>query len=80
MRKCVDDFRRRMDEMQEMARAKHTALKQASEEVKQFHEFYPNEDEKNGDTKSLVYLTDMEVQEILEVEEMLLSFPAFYNE
>lgn len=69
----------RLNEIMEIAKAKLTALRQASDEVRQFHEFYPNQDAKNGDKNSLVFLSDNEVEEILEVEEMILSFPSFYN-
>lgn len=60
------------------ARQKIDALRKAADEVRQFHEFYPNEDSKN-EKNSLVFLTETEVQEILEVEDMLIRFETFYN-
>ncbi|XP_065202031.1 titin-like [Planococcus citri] len=77
-RQCVQDFRRRLDELTNSARSKVSDLRKARDEVLQFHEFYPNEDERNGDTNSLAFLTGIEIREIMEVEEIVLSYSQFY--
>lgn len=57
------------------------ALRKAGDEVRQFHEFYPNKNGANGthDANAVIYLTEVEVQEILEVEKMLIRFESFYS-
>lgn len=77
----MKDFRRRRDELTENARLKMEALRKAGDEVRQFHEFYPNKKGANGthDANAVIYLTEMEVQEIIEVEKMLIRFESFYS-
>lgn len=76
----IKEFRRRRDQLTETARFQMEALRKAGDEVRQFHEFYPNKKGINGnhDANAVIYLTETEVQEILEVEKMLIRFESFY--
>lgn len=78
-RNCIEEFRKRMNETMDAAQAQLIALRKASDEVRQFHEFYPIEEGSNNDKDSLVSLNETEVEEILEVEKMITSFPSFYT-
>lgn len=76
----IRDFRNRYDSLMETSKQKIGVLRQAACEVREFHEFYPDSNENNeGDKNSLVYLTDVEVEEILEIETMLIRFENFYD-
>lgn len=78
----IRDFRHRYDIMMESSKQKIEDFRQAACEVRELHEFYPdpNLDRNNqGDNNSLVYLTDVEVREIIEIDEMLDRFEHFYD-
>ncbi len=75
----IKDYQYRLDDLRERSKQKIDALKKAAAEVREFHEFYPDQNSSNGDHNSFVYLTETEVQEILEVEDMLMRFETFYK-
>lgn len=59
---------RQREDVVSAANSQLDALKSASEEMKQMHEFYPSGD---ADGNSLVYLNEEEIEEIREIDDMI---------
>lgn len=76
-------LRRRFDERLKMAEAETqeyiSALNAATDEVLTFHKFYQDLDSANNNTSSSMYLSDKQIQELVETEYMLELYSKFYK-